>query len=144
MDDQYFYDTEEFFDEYPKPKSNKNNSKRRKQRKRVVLVSGRDCLLKYEQKESIYVDLKLVSWNDSSAVEMRDTSENAYVDDYSSESSGSSNLALRATARWDSSEHRSLYLNKETPLDKLIYLVVKVNLKFKLYTANGIKQNRKE
>lgn len=148
-EDQYFYDTEEFFDhENPEPKANasKKSSSNYRQLRRAVMVVGNENMLKSEMKDdehsSSYLDLKLVSWNDSSAVEVQDTSENAYTDELVSLSAERGKMALRATGRWDSSEHKSKHLNKETPLDAHVYLIVKVNVKFKLHSIHSTGKQR--
>lgn len=123
----------------------------------MLKVAGEENLLKSEQQKlegSSYLDLKLVSWNDSSAMEVRDAEAADLLGHDAADSSGGSGVAgddalaspvsssssrskvLRATARWDSSEHKSKYLNRETPLDAQVYLVVKCNVKFKLYAAD--------
>lgn len=136
MEDQYFYDTEEYFSREnpePKPISSKKTTKQY-QLRRIVKTVGEDSLLKFEKTDdyqSSYLDLKIVNWNDSSAVEVQDASENTYVDELKT-SSEPGKLVLRATAQWDSSEHKSKHLNKETPLDEHVYLIVKINVKFKL------------
>lgn len=143
-DEQYFYDTEEFFDSdvYPAPKKQVKKRPQHTTKRSVLLVAGADNLLKHERRgdDTTYLDLKLVGWNDSSAVEVQEASENAYAEPLPA-SSDARSVLLRATARWDSSEHKSKYLNKETPLDTLVYLIVKVNVKFKLFSTHSNRQN---
>lgn len=106
--------------------------------KRVLFTCGEECFLKNEHKESGFLNLKLVSWNDSTLVEMVDTEEvKEELNENDLEICNSlDDSKLKAVARWDSSEHRSIYLNRETPLDKKVYLTVKVNLKLKILTQN--------
>lgn len=110
--------------------------------KKVLLTCGQDCNLKHEQQESSYINLKLISWKDSSRVEMVDSEEfkqdcaDTEINSELDSDNKHVGLSLRAVARWDSSEHRSIYLNKETPLDKLVYLNVKINLKLKIVSQN--------
>jgi hypothetical protein len=111
------------------------------------LVAGEENLLRYEQKPEAYLDLKLVSWNDSSAMEVRDPDAPDDLEDdeeHHKAAKASKAKQLRATARWDSSEHKSKYLNRETPLDAHVYLVVKVNVKFKLYSADWPRNNSRD
>lgn len=150
QEDEYFYDTEELDTDYSSPLSRSNRSKKRtkqQQRRRVLLVAGEENLLRYEQKPEAYLDLKLVSWNDSSAMEVRDPDAPDDLEDdeeHHKAAKASKPKQLRATARWDSSEHKSKYLNRETPLDAHVYLVVKVNVKFKLYSADWPRNNSRD
>ena len=98
-------------------------------RSRSLGTYGTDCCLKSESPEAVYLDLKLISWNDSSQLEIRD------ADTYEEHDEGftdSSSFPLKAVCRWDSSEHKSIYMNQITPLDNVIYLTVKANLKLRL------------
>lgn len=151
-EDEYFYDTEEFFDDdmqkqrHARGRRRNRKQKQSRQQRRLLLVAGAENTLKFEQRyhhqqhqqqqlnQATYLDLKLVSWNDSSAMEVRDTSEMGQSGVDEVQENLKANL-LRATARWDSSEHKSKYLNRETPLDAHVYLIVKCNVKFKLYSA---------
>ena len=45
-------------------------------------------------------------------------------------------FTLKAVALWDSSIHQSPYLNQLTPLDRNVYVTVKINLKLKVPVAN--------
>lgn len=95
-------------------------------------TAGRECYLKNEHRDGHYIDLKLIEWNDSSRVEVRDSTDAADSD--LSTDVDESSLVLKAVGQWDSTEHKSIYLNKETPLDKQVYLIVKLVLRFKLVT----------
>lgn len=111
-----------------------------------VITIGEKNYLKYEKKDeqtSTYLDLKIISWNDSSDVEVQDALENAYIDDLAKKLENGREMNLRATARWDSSEHKTKYLNKETPLDARVYLIIKVKVKFKLDCINTDNQKKK-
>lgn len=110
------------------------------------ITIGEENYLKYEKKDeqtSTYLDLKIISWNDSSAVEVQDAFENAYIDDLAKKLENGREMILRATARWDSSEHKTKYLNKETPLDARVYLIIKVKVKFKLDCMNSNHNEKK-
>ncbi|RMZ95929.1 kinesin KIF13A [Brachionus plicatilis] len=93
---------------------------------------GDECFLKNESKNASFICLKIVGWNDSNQVEMVDSNQ---LGEDLNDSDGSS---LKAVARWDSTEHASFDLNKETPLDRLVYLTVKINLKLKLINAESV------
>lgn len=111
-----------------------------------VVTIGEENYLKFEKKDgqsSAYLDLKIISWNDSSAVEVQDAFENAYIDDLAKKLENGREIILRATARWDSSEHKSKYLNKETPLDARVYLIIKVKVRFKLDCINSNNKKKK-
>jgi hypothetical protein len=140
--DEYFYDNEDYFES-----KNSNRKKRRgaaaANNRNVLLSGGKDCYLKNEHRDSSFVDLKLISWNDSTLVEMRDTADMGedegagrhYTHSDEHLDLDEASLILKAVARWDSSDHKTIYLNKETPLDKRVYLIVKVTLRFRLSTS---------
>ena len=100
------------------------------------ILCGKDCFLKGEQKETKFVDLKIVRWNDSSFVEKMADEENEEGDEPepNNDEFQSSQLPLKAVALWDSSIHQSQYLNQITPSDKQIYFTIKVNLKLKIHS----------
>jgi hypothetical protein len=106
--------------------------------KNVLCARGHDCCLKSEQADSRFIELKIVRWNDSSLVEMVDNEEgneslSEYIENYDNENDNS----LKAIARWDSSCHQSPYLNQITPLNKDVYLTVKLNLRMKIINTNS-------
>lgn len=109
---------------------------------RTLMNCGQECCLKFEQRDARYVDLKLVRWNDSSLVEMvandefqMNNSELTSVD-YNDSETDADSFSLKAVSMWDSSIHQSPYLNQITPLDRNVYLTVKLNLKLKILTQN--------
>jgi kinesin family protein 13 len=126
------------------------DDERENHRKNKISTYGDDCYLKNEPQNARFIDLKLIRWNDSSLVEVVDNELNDYNNDFDYSSGGdeteeytnnsqssTSNLSLKATARWDSSVHQSLYLNQPTPLDRHVYLTIKINLKFKKLDTNN-------
>ncbi len=109
-----------------------------------AVVCGKECLLKDEQLDTRFVDLKLVRWNDSSAmVEMvaGDEFRETGADCQSAElvGGGEDVMGLKAVALWDSSIHQSGFLNQVTPADRDVYLTVKVNLKMKILSGQNSK-----
>ncbi|CAF0703162.1 unnamed protein product [Brachionus calyciflorus] len=98
----------------------------RKKKNLALKTFGEECYLKYERKDTQFLSLKIISWNDSNSVEMIESSTKFEFDETDSPNS------LKAVARWDSTEHGSQYLNKETPIDRIVYLTVKINLKLKI------------
>lgn len=105
--------------------------------KNVLCSRGHDCCLKDEQ-DARFKELKIVRWNDSSLVEMVDNEEvNDSLSDYIEAYDNESENSLKAIARWDSSCHQSLYLNQITPLNKDVYLTIKLNLRMKIINTNS-------
>jgi cell division protein FtsB len=104
-----------------------------KKRRPPLKTCSEDGFLKLEAKgESDFIDLKLVSWNDSSRVEIRDNNNETGGFEEPPVDLDPANYPLRAVSRWDSSEHKSIYLNQITPVDKIIYLTLKLNVKMKI------------
>ena len=106
-----------------------------------MVSCGQDCYLKHEHRDMRFVDLKLIRWNDSSLVEMVANDEYQTNDiepsnmDYV-DTENEDHLALKALSLWDSTIHQSPYLNQITPIDRDVYLTIKINLKPKLLCQN--------
>jgi len=115
------------------------------------IICGKDCFLKDEQRDSRFVDLKLMRWNDSSSmVEMvacEEFKELANTDATSQSievSSGEDLNGLKAVVLWDSSIHQSALLNQVTPANKNVYLTIKVNLKLKILNGQNLGYSRSD
>jgi hypothetical protein len=120
--------------------SSSNRSSRRSKKftfKRALKTCSEDCYLKLEAADANYIDLKIISWNDSAQVEICDNNEASFEET----TPDADNFALRAVSRWDSSEHKSIHLNQITPADKIVYLVLKLNVKMKAYSMNAGRLN---
>ncbi len=113
--------------------NNRSTSRRSKKftAKKALKTCSEDCLLKLETNDANYIDLKIISWNDSAQVEIRDNNETSFEE----ADLDSANSTLRAVSRWDSSEHKSTHLNQITPVDKIVYLTLKLNVKMKVYSV---------
>lgn len=99
-------------------------------------IYGDDCFLSDETNRTSFIPLKIVSWTDSNRVEMNDLNQKKdNLDDLT-------NSCIKSVARWDSTEHQSVYLDKETPLDRFVFLTVKVNLKLKLIKTDSVLDNQ--
>lgn len=100
------------------------------QERKQIETYSHDSYLKSETAGSYFIDLKIVSCNDSSKVKIV---ANKSDDDFEDDDELTSNEdSLKAVASWDSSEHQSMYLNQITPVDKLVYLTLKIFVKCKL------------
>ncbi len=106
-----------------------------------IINYGEGCLLKLEQNDSRFIEQKLIKWNDSSRTEIVDDAE-IETDSYDHLNKYDEENCLKAVARWDSTAHQSHYLNQVTPLDKRIYLTIKVNLKLKKTQAHAISNEK--
>lgn len=71
--------------------------------------------------------------NDSEIPDKDDYKTSDFIfNDSKNKDNNSKELSLKAIASWDSSVHQSPYLNQLTPLDKNVYITIKINVKFKL------------
>ena len=97
---------------------------------------GKDCILKNEQSEHKFIDLNILRCNDSSSVDLADRDNNSTSDfifeNRKKKEDNTQSSMLNVVASWDSSVHQSPYLNQMTPIDKNVYITVKINVKFKL------------
>ena len=92
--------------------------------------------MRNEQSEHKFIDLHILRWNDSSSVDLANRDNNSTSDfifeNRKKREDNRQSSILNAVASWDSSVHQSPYLNQITPIDKNVYITVKINVKFKL------------
>jgi kinesin family protein 13 len=136
LDLDYDHDDNEDDDDYSSSSSSSSSSSEEEDdaHKRTKKICGKDCHLKSEQSDHKFVDLKLLQQQDTVVVR-----SDFIYDSNGKNRSSSNNSCVSALASWDSSVHQSPYLNQLTPIDKHVYVTVRVNVRFKLASSSSSK-----